>query len=461
MLAKGTGPVVLVLASAVVVGGLAAWQPRAAVGLCLLLPLVVILTNRGLHELDRPRLCFAALFIAHMVTALRWSWFDTDIVPIFKYLRLPVTVGTTALLLLLGTRRLGQGGIRRPAAVSIGYIAALLILGLFGLDPRQTWFYGIWLGMVVVSVAVCIGAWDRPVDFWRTWLAASIAFGLLVCGASLLTSLAGVELAAHNRYVGGVLRPGYRGILSSPNIMGTHGALLMGSVLGWRLLHPEEPRRPSQSVLLVLGLAIAMMSLSRAALAAASATIAAFLWLGRREDLAVGRTAVAASVAAAAALLLSWLTGFGWGGIERVLGVRQAIETGEDPRIFIWQSYLSYTAQHPIVGTGFGNSSMMGDYVALRTMGFAKASHSLLVEYVLEPGLLAGALFIWLLVLWWRGLRHHPNRRLAGSVMVLTAAAAPSALSDTMASTRAWAPYLVWVLLLFGAALHRPPRAPA
>jgi O-antigen ligase len=150
-------------------------------------------------------------------------------------------------------------------------------------------------------------------------------------------------------------------------------------------------------------------------------------------------------------------TGSGGAGVARLVRTGDAIAGGQEGRLSIWTEYFVYTYQHPWTGSGFGNAATTYNYEVLRLTGFAKAPHSFVIQYMIAPGLVAGAIFAWFGFYVVKGM-WAPNSSLIKESMLLVAlSVSPSLMFDTMASTQDWGPYIFWVLLLLAARMGASP----
>ena len=141
---------------------------------------------------------------SHVVNELRYSWFDFEFLPLFKFkfLRAPLAVGLLAVLVVIGGRKLLEPRMRVPVVTLLVYLVWVLLTGLWGDNPQLNIFYGIWLALIGLDTVAAIAVAGDPARLWRGWLVGLIWTGTAISAVSLGLSLGGVELAHSDHWVG-------------------------------------------------------------------------------------------------------------------------------------------------------------------------------------------------------------------------------------------------------------------
>lgn len=204
---------------------------------------------------------------------------------------------------------------------------------------------------------------------------------------------------------GGVIGENYVGMFNLP-------AVVYGL---WLLL--RKRRVPLGALLVGLGVAATLASLSRSSVASLAAALLAMLLLTRRRLAALLLVAVVASIA--------W---WSWQGILGVLvgrlplpaqyeaaGRWTAREITADTRLFLWHTYLTEVPNAPLLGKGPG-------YIADRVAGGWLVPHNSFLDVLIEFGIVGLALY---LTAFWavaRNIRIAVQREPSDSVAIVLAA---------------------------------------
>ena len=114
--------------------------------------------------------------------------------------------------------------------------------------------------------------------------------------------------------------------------------------------------------------------------------------------------------------------------------------------------------ERPIVGSGFNTSALEGDYVGMRSVLRAHSPHSVLVQYVVGPGIPAGLLFLAVLVIAGRRLFHWRGDPLKTSILAFLLILSPQLLGSTLTGPRDWGVLLFWVPLILAGSLEHNRR---
>ena len=188
-------------------------------------------------------------------------------------------------------------------------------------------------------------------------------------------------------------------------------------------------------------------------------TIAVFFYLfeGRGRLRVGGRAAVVLGLILTIAIAAS-TTEVASSALDRLAGTASSLESGEEGRFHIWKTYAERTWNHPIVGAGFGNSALQGNYIAMRTAPRAHSPPSLLVQYLVGPGIPAGLLFGALLVMVGRRLKSWRSEPLRASVLMFWLILSPLFLGSTVTGPSDWGALLMWLPLMVIGSLPLQPR---
>ena len=454
----------LLLALAPVVGAVAAWKPILvlpilAVGVVVVFPPIA----RRITGTRAASIAIGGIVASHVVSTLRYTWFDIEFLPIFKLLRAPLAVGLLGLLAVTGGRRLLEPRMRVPVVTLLVYLVWILLTGLWSDNPSATSFYGIWLALIALDTIAAIAVTGDPERFWRGWLVGLIWTGTAISALSLLLSFGGLELARSDRWVGDVMRVGYCGIFNNPNIMGGVAIFTLGALLARSILDGDQRR--GIGWYLVAGIAIITVfgSLSRGCLAAIVMAFASFVAIQWRIGDRVFRLMLPITVSGLLLVVGLAATPLGRTTLDRALSTSNSVEEGNETRVHIWRSYFRSLRSHPVTGIGFMRTAGSQDVAAIRRGLSKTTSHSVILGYMLATGIPGTLMFSFLVFLAVRGvLPLDEGYRLRGSVLQLSLTMVPHYVLMSIAQPGNWGPFVLWVPLLFAATLSawQPGTAP-
>ena len=452
---RGLPAILGILAAAALFGATAALKPTwfvaaAAVSVICVLPML-----RIARKLSGPQLVAALLIAIQLSYVMRHTWFDVDYIPAFKYIRFPLLLILPAVALLGGLPRLLRSPVRRPTVIAMIYTSWIIVAGQWGLDPSRTLFYGAWLFILIVNVAMAVALSDDPRELWGHFLLGLSWLGLLSCVACIIAISTGTEIAHSDRWISGVQRSAYRGVFFNANVMGAQGLVTLAAPLAYRTLFPERKQLWMPGILLVSGVVV-VASASRGCFLGYSAALAFYL-LGGQQVPKLSQRSLMIAALGLLALLAASTTDVASSALDRLAGTASSVETGDEGRLHIWKTYIDHTLEHPIVGAGFINSALQGDYVAMRSAIRAHSPHSVFIQYLVGPGIPAGLLFGWLLLGVARRLRAWREEPLRASVLMFWTMLSPLFFSSTVTGPRDWGTLLMWLPLMVVGSLPVSP----
>lgn len=254
------------------------------------------------------------------------------------------------------------------------------------------------------------------------------------------------------------------GSFTDPNILGTFLALALPGALVLGLTGPVA-RRPVALVAAGLILAGLGLSLSRGGLLAAGGALLVLLAWAPMRRLALLGTAVVIVLAVLNANPLAGVQQVDT-VVERVVSVRYAGQTQFDQRSDIYHVTPQIIADHPILGVGANQYSLVAPHYGLIDpyTGFTfDHAHDIALTIGAELGLVGLAGLAWLVValagvLWRACVRAPVDRALAISVTAALVGLSLQGLVDYTVRSNIVAA-LVAVLAGCGVALSRPARA--
>jgi hypothetical protein len=448
-----------ILAAAALCGASAAAKPTWFVAVALVSAAVVLPLARIAWKLSVPTLIAAMLVAIHFSYVMRHTWFDVDYVPAFKYIRFPLLMVLPAAALLGGLPKIVRSPVRTPAAIALIYTVWILVVGQWGPDPGRTLFYGSWLLLLIINVATAVALSDDPRELWGLFLKGLSWLGVLSCLASLIAIWTGAEIAHSDRWISGVQRSAYRGVFFNPNVMGAQGIVTLAAPLAYRVLFRDRKQFWMPGILALSGVVV-LASASRGCFIGYSLGLTIYLFEGQARLELRRRAPIVVGLALAAVLAASG-TDVASSALDRMTGTASSVGTGDEGRVHIWKTYLNHTLEHPIVGVGFSNSALQGDYVAMRSAKRAHSPHSALVQYLVAPGIPAGLLFTWLLVVVGRRFSAWRKEPLRASVLMFWIILSPLFLGSTVTGPRDWGALLLWLPLMIIGALPTKPEKDA
>ena len=427
---------------------------------------LLLLAVPGLLVLQRMTLLrfgVGGLFVLYGLTVIRYSWIEQ--LQILRYLRVPLGLILTAVLMVAVGRALTRGAPRAALSASLLYVLWCIVGGAFALDPGRAWFYSIWLLGNVIVIALVMALRRSPMALWDDLVKAMLWIGIGLVGFSLLLALFGVEDAFHHRFMGGAKVKGLQGFFNNPNTLGRQACVTIGAAM-CIIDRRRDAAIPRWFVpLLIPCLIAALGSTSRAALIACISGLLVFFQLRLRDQ---GKRVRPGQVIFALVVLAGlWLgvnrTEVGQTGLSRLTDTSENVSTGEEGRLLIWGSYLEGYKNHPITGVGFSNLAIADDPLAMRFTDAPKSAHSAPIEYMGTVGIPGTLLFLWLLWCAWRGMRSPQGREFRRNFGLFMSAMWPLYMFQTAGgnpgSGEAWP---LWVGLLCAAGFLGvpPPVAP-
>ena len=254
-----------ILAAAALLGAVAALKPSWFVAVALVTGLGIVPFVRFARRLSVPQLVGLLLIAIHLSYVMRHTWFDVDYVPALKYIRFPPLLVLPSAVLLGGLPRLLRNPVRKPALIALAYTAWILVAGQWGLDPGRTLFYGAWLVLLIVNVAMAVALSDDPRELWGRFLRGLSWLGIASCIACTVAIATGAEVVQSDRWISGVQRSAYRGVFFNPNVMGGQGVVTLAAHLAYRALFPDRKQLWTPAVLGLAGIVI-LASASRGCL---------------------------------------------------------------------------------------------------------------------------------------------------------------------------------------------------
>jgi len=454
---RGLPAILGILAAAALFGAIAALKPTWFVAAALVTAICVLPMARVARRLSGPQLVAALLIVIQLSYVMRHTWFDVDYVPAFKYIRFPLLFILPAVAVLGGLPRLLRSPVRKPTVIALLYTSWILVAGQWGLDPSRTLFYGAWLFILILNVAMAVALSDDPRELWGRFLLGLSWLGILSCIACVIAISTGAEVAHSDRWIGGVQRSAYRGVFFNANVMGAQGLVTLAAPLAYRALFPTRKQLWMPGILLLSGVVV-LASASRGCFLGYSAALAFYL-LGGQQTLKLSRRTLMIAALALLALLAASTTDVASSALDRLAGTASSVETGEEGRLHIWKTYIDHTIEHPIVGSGFINSALQGDYVAMRSAVRAHSPHSVFIQYLVGPGVPAGLLFGWLLIGVGRRLSAWREEPVRASVLMFWIMLSPLFFGSTVTGPRDWGTLLMWLPLMVVGSLPLSPGA--
>jgi len=449
-----------ILAAAALCGAVAAMKPGWFVAVAVVTAVGVLPLARVAWKLSVPQLVGVLLIAIQLSYVMRHTWFDVDYIPAFKYIRFPLLLILPAAALLGGLPKIFRSPVRKPTMIALAYTAWILVAGQWGLDPGRTLFYGSWLLLLIINVAMAVALSEDPRELWGRFLRGISWLGILSCIACIIAISTGAEVAHSDRWISGVQRSAYRGVFFNANVMGAQGIVTLGAPLAYRALFPERKQFWMLGILVLSGVVV-LASASRGCFIGYSFALTFYLFGGQGRLKLRQRTPVVAGLALAA-LLAASTTDVASSALDRLAGTASSVETGEEGRLHIWKTYIDRTLEHPLVGSGFINSALEGDYVAMRSAVRAHSPHSVFIQYLVGPGIPAGLLFGWLLVVVGRRLTAWRRDPLRASVLMFWIILSPLFFGSTVTGPRDWGTLLMWLpLMVIGALPLKPEMEPA
>ncbi len=173
----GTALALLVLAGAV--GAVAAGHPLEAL-IALPVAAVALQALRRLWGAPLRYAAMAGLILFHFAALWRFSWFDQDIVPLFRPLRAVIGLGMAGLLLPARPRQFIVSPAGAAFILALPYVLWVLVSGQFAPRPARVTFYSLWLLLLVLDTALVCSLFKDPRDLWRSWLIALLIVGALL-----------------------------------------------------------------------------------------------------------------------------------------------------------------------------------------------------------------------------------------------------------------------------------------
>lgn len=251
----------------------------------------------------------------------------------FLYFTLPLAAALT-LQHFFGVRRA-----LRHAWLPAMLVAWSLATSLWSIDQRTTLFSAVCLAACLVIVADA----GRYIDErTATKLIAFLALGL--CGASLVLGIAVPQYGLMNvdKFAGQL-----RGIYSHKNILGGTASLMFLWVVCAYAAGRFE-RRTTFAVVLVVGATI-LWAWSVTPIVMLIACSGILMFLRSASALRMNTWMLAGVIAATAVLVIVVLTSV---NTEAIFGLfnKDATLTGRD---LVWDAYLSFAAERPMLGHGF------------------------------------------------------------------------------------------------------------
>jgi len=446
-----------ILAAAALFGAVAALKPSWFVVAALVAALGIVPLARIARRLSVPQLVGLLLIAIQLSYVMRHTWFDVDYVPAFKYIRFPLLLILPAAALLGGLPRLLRNPVRKPTLIALAYTVWILTAGQWGLDPGRTLFYGAWLFLLIINVAMAVALSDDPRELWGRFLKGLSWLGIASCIACIVAISTGADVVHSDRWISGVQRSAYRGVFFNANVMGAQGIVTLAATLAYRALFPDRKQLWMPAVLGLAGIVI-LASASRGCFIGYSLGLAFYLFEGQGSWKLSRRTAVIVGLGLMAIVAAS-TTDVASSALDRLAGTATSVEAGEEGRLHIWKTYIDHTLEHPIVGAGFINSALQGDYVAMRSAVRAHSPHSLFIQYLVGPGIPAGLLFGWLLVVVGRRLTAWRREPVRASVLMFWIILSPLFFGSTVTGPRDWGTLLMWLpLMVIGSLpLHPSP----
>ena len=445
----------LLLVVAALVGALAAWQPLPFTALILVGVLLALPMLRLIWDWPFYRVALLLLVVVHFTYIMRHTWFDTDFVPAFKYLRLPALFLLPIAGLFGGFRAVINGPARKITTLALIYGLLVFILGSTSHNPSHTMFYSAWLVLVIVNVAVVVGSYEKPDLLWRDWTRGILAISFLACAGSLLAIATGSELVRSDRWILGSLEQAWRGLFFNPNVLGGQGLVLLAATVAYQKQFRETRRSVLWGALALSGV-IVIASASRGCFLGWTLGAALLVFQGDRSQ-SLGLRKLALRLALVLVFLIP-LAGTATNTLTRLAGTATSLNQGEEARVTIWRHYVEKTMERPIVGSGFNTSALEGDYVGMRSVLRAHSPHSVLVQYVVGPGIPAGLLFLAVLVVAGRGLLSWKGDPLKTSILAFLLILSPQLLGSTLTGPRDWGVLLFWVPLILAGSLEHNRR---
>ena len=443
----------LLLVVAAFVGGLAAWQPLPFTALALVGALIALPMLRLIWQWPFYRVALLLLVIVHFTYIMRHTWFDTDYVPAFKYLRLPALFVLPIAGLFGGFRTVLNGPAKRITILALAYGLLVFTLGSASNNPSHTMFYSAWLVLVIVNVAVVVASYEQPGLLWRDWTRGILAISFVACAGSLLAISTGADLVRSDRWILGSLEQAWRGLFFNPNVLGGQGLVLLATTVAYQKQFPETRRVVIWGALLVSGI-IVIASASRGCFLGWAIGAGLLVFQGGISQ-GIGLRRLLLRLALLSVFLIP-LAGTATNTLTRLASTATSVNQGEEARVTIWRHYIERTIERPIVGSGFNTSALEGDYVGMRSVLRAHSPHSVLIQYVVGPGIPAGLLFLVLLFLAGRGLFPWSGDPLRTSILSFMLILSPQLLGSTLTGPRDWGVLLFWVpLILAGSLEHR------
>jgi len=448
-----------ILVAAAFCGAIASWKPSWFVAAALFSLVAVLPLARASWKWTVPQVVGALLIAIQTSYVLCHTWFDVEYVPTFKYLRLPLLLLLPSAFALGLLPKAAKPELRSPVGLAVAYTAWVVVAGQWGLDPSRTLLLSAVMFLVVVNVGIAVALSEDTGELWGRFLKGITWLGILSCIACIVSIATGAELVRADRWISGVQRAAYRGIFFNANVMGAQGLVTVGAALAYRTLYPQRKQFWIPGILAVSGVVV-LASASRACFIAYALAIAVYLFEGRGYPRLKGRTAVVLGLLLTA-LVAAASTDVASSALDRLAGTVSSVETGQEGRFHIWKTYFQHTWEHPIVGAGFGNSALEGNYIAMRTALRAHSPHSLLVQYLVGPGIPAGLIFGTLLFLVTKRLRNWRGDPLRSSVLMFWLILSPLFLGSTVTGPSDWGALLMWLPLILIASLPIQSRQTA
>lgn len=449
-----------ILAAAALLGAVAALKPSWFVAVALVAGLGIVPFTRFARRLSVPQLVGVLLIAIQLSYVMRHTWFDVEYVPAFKYIRFPLLLILPAGLVLGGLPRLLRNPVRKPTLIALAYTVWILVAGQWGLDPGRTLFYGAWLLLLIVNVAMAVALSDDPRELWGRFLIGLSWLGIASCIACIVAISTGAEVVHSDRWISGVQRSAYRGVFFNANVMGAQGIVTLAAPLAYRALFPDRKQLWMPAVLGLSGIVI-LASASRGCFIGYSLGLGFYLFGDQRNWNLTRRTVVIVGLALIA-LVAASTTDVASSALDRLAGTATSVEAGEEGRLHIWKTYIDHTLEHPIVGAGFINSALQGDYVAMRSAVRAHSPHSVFIQYLVGPGIPAGLLFGWLLVVVGRRLTSWKTEPVRASVLMFWVILSPLFFGSTVTGPRDWGTLLMWLpLMVIGSLPLHPSPGPS